>query len=146
MAVQTRQQPEAGKGCTVASQVVAVVVAAEIAAAEHVAVAVAVVVVAVAAVATGSFVSHHTRNLHTEQIALEEGAVVRARELGQAQMATVDCMLAALEVDPLLLPKPPPNTPNSPAGWPEEVVDLEGGEVAEGCMEEVAGQRDSCAS
>jgi hypothetical protein len=97
------QQPGADKGCTVGSQGVAVaVVVAETVPAVRVAVAAAAAAVVVV-VAIGSFVSHHNHNLHTGQIAPVEGAVVRALALGQAQMATVGCTLAALEGDLLLM-------------------------------------------
>jgi hypothetical protein len=101
MAAQIQQRLEADKGCIAASQGVAVVVAvAESAPVVHVAAAAAVVA---AAAAIGNFVSHHNRNLHTEQIAPVEGAVAKAQGLGPAQMATVGCKLAALGADLLLL-------------------------------------------
>jgi hypothetical protein len=147
--VQILQQPEVDKECTVVSQGVAVGVAeVETAPAVHVAAAAAVVVVvaaAVAAAAIGSFVSRHSHNSHTEQTALVEGAVVRARVLGPAQMAIVDYMPAAVEVELLLPLWRPPNTPNSLAGWPEEVVDLGEAAVEEDYKEVVAAQRDSYA-
>ena len=94
------QRPEADKGCIVGSQGVGVVVVvAETVPAVRVAVA-----VAAAAVAIGSFVSHHNHNLHIEQIAPVEDAVVRGLALGPAQMATVGCTLAGLEADLLLVP------------------------------------------
>ena len=93
------QRPEADKGCIVGSQGVGVVVVvAETVPAVRVAVA-----VAAAAVAIGSFVSHHNHNLHIEQIAPVEDAVVRGLALGPAQMATVGCTLAGLEADLLLV-------------------------------------------
>ena len=151
--VQILQQPEVDKECTVVSQGVAVGVAeVETAPAVHVAAAAAaaaVVVVAAAAAADvaaiGSFVSRHSHNSHTEQTALVEGAVVRARVLGPAQMAIVDYMLAAVEVELLLPLWRLPNTPNSRAGWPEEVVDLGEAAVEEDYKEVVAAQKDSYA-
>jgi hypothetical protein len=99
MAAHILQRPEADKGCIVGSQGVVVVVAvAETEPAVRVAVAVAAAA-AVVVVATGSFVSHHNHNLHTEQIAPVEDAVVRGLALVPAQMATVGCTLAALEAD-----------------------------------------------
>ena len=85
-------------------EVAVVVAAAETAPAVNVAVAVAVAAAAAAAVAVAvaaieSFASHHSRNSHTEQIALVEGAVVRAR----AQMATEDYTPVVLEAGSLLL-------------------------------------------
>ena len=153
---QILQQPEVDKVCTVVSQGVVVGVAeVETAPAVHVAAAAAaavvVVAVAVAAAAAadvaaiGSFVSRHSHNSHTEQTALVEGAVVRARVLGPAQMAIVDYMSAAVEVELLLPLWRLPNTPNSLAGWPEEVVDLGEAAVEEDYKEVVAAQRDSYA-
>ena len=99
MAAHILQRPEADKGCIVGSQGVGVVVVvAETVPAVRVAVA-----VAAAAVAIGSFVSHHNHNLHIEQIAPVEDAVVRGLALGPAQMATVGCTLAGLEADLLLV-------------------------------------------
>ena len=104
MAAHILQRPEADKGCIVGSQGVGVVVVvAETVPAVRVAVAVAAAVAA-AAVAIGSFVSHHNHNLHIEQIAPVEDAVVRGLALGPAQMATVGCTLAGLEADLLLVP------------------------------------------
>ncbi len=149
--VQILQRPEVDKECTAVSQGVAVGVAeVETAPAVHVAAAAAaaaaVVVAAAAAVAAiGSFVSRHSHNSHTEQTALVEGAVVRARVLGPAQMAIVDYMPAAVEVELLLPLWRLPNTPNSLAGWPEEVVDLGEAAVEEDYKEVVAAQRDSYA-
>ena len=86
-------------------EVAVVVAAAETAPAVNVAVAVAVAAAAAAAAAAvavaaiESFASHHSRNSHTEQIALVEGAVVRAR----AQMATEDYTPVVLEAGSLLL-------------------------------------------
>ena len=102
MAAQIQQRLEVDKGCIAASQGVAAAVA-ERAPVVHVVVAVvAVAVAAAAAAAIGNFVSHHNHNLHTEQIALVEGAEVRALAVGLVQMATVGCNLVALGAD--LLP------------------------------------------
>ena len=102
MAVQIQQRPEVDKGCIAASQGVEVAVA-ERAPVAHVAVAVAVAAAAaVVAAAIGNFVSHRNHNLHTEQIALVEGAEVRALAVGLALMATVGCNLVALEAGLLL--------------------------------------------
>ena len=102
MAAQIQQRPEVDKGCIAASQGVEVAVA-ERAPVAHVAVAVAVAAAAaVVAAAIGNFVSHRNHNLHTEQIALVEGAEVRALAVGLALMATVGCNLVALEAGLLL--------------------------------------------
>jgi hypothetical protein len=103
MAAQIQQRLEVDKGCIAASQGVAAAVA-ERAPVVHVVVAVVAVAVAAAAAAAaiGNFVSHHNHNLHTEQIALVEGAEVRALAVGLVQMATVGCNLVALGAD--LLP------------------------------------------
>ena len=102
MAAQIQQRLEVDKGCIAASQGVEVAVA-ERAPVAHVAVAVAVAAAAaVVAAAIGNFVSHRNHNLHTEQIALVEGAEVRALAVGLALMATVGCNLVALEAGLLL--------------------------------------------
>ena len=101
MAAQIQQRLEVDKGCIAASQGVVVAVA-ERAPVVHVAVVVAVAVAAVVAAAIGNFVSHRNHNLHTEQIALVEGAEVRALAVGLALMATVGCNLVALEAGLLL--------------------------------------------
>jgi hypothetical protein len=150
-AAQILQLPEAGKECIVESLGVAVAAAvAETAPVVHVAVAVAAAaaaaVVVAAAAAIENFVSHHNHNLHTEQIAPVEGAVVTAPALGPVQMATVGCTLAALGADLLLLLQPPPNMPSSRVGCFEEVVGPGAAVVVEGYKEVVAAQRDFYAS
>ena len=105
MAAQILQRPEADKEYMVGLQgVVAAVAVVETTPVVRVAAAVVdVVVAAAAAAAIGSFVSPHNHNLRTKQIAPAEDAVVRVQALGQEQLATVGCTLAALEVDLLLL-------------------------------------------
>ena len=105
MAAQILQRPEADKEYMVGLQgVVAAVAVVETTPVVRVAAAVVdAVVAAAAAAAIGSFVSPHNHNLRTKQIAPAEGAVVRVQALGQEQLATVGCTLAALEVDLLLL-------------------------------------------
>lgn len=104
MAVQILQRPEADKEYMVGLQgVVAAVAVVETTPVVRVAVAGVDAVAAAAAAAIGSSVSPHNHSLRTKQIAQVEGVAVRVQALGQGQLATVGCTLAALEADLLLL-------------------------------------------